>query len=151
VCLLGLTLIALSHKQGGKSLTPEGYAPMTQLFLWFYTVTSSKDRKTLRPSQVPAYYYSTVQQQVKRMNSISPLTLPCDYLYLVPATAKTPLRKFPALRKATVRFANVCLHARSPVRLHGIPQSSLSGLSRNYILENVEKIQVRLESNKNGG
>lgn len=61
-----MMLIALSHKQGGKSLTPEGYAPLTLLFLWFYlTVTSSKDRKTLRPSQVPKYYYSTVQQQVK--------------------------------------------------------------------------------------
>jgi len=57
------------------------------------------------------------------MNTVnSPLTLPCDYLRLVPATATTPLHKFPTSRKATIRSVNVCLHARSPVRLHGITQ-----------------------------
>ena len=69
-----MMIIALCHKEGGKSLTPEGYAPLTQLFLWFdLIVTRSKDRKTLRPSQVPAVYYSTVRQQVKRMNTVTVL------------------------------------------------------------------------------
>jgi hypothetical protein len=69
-----MLLIASSHKQGGKSLTPEGYAPLTQLFLWFdLTVTRSKHRTTLRPSQIPADYYSTVQQQVKWMNFVAVL------------------------------------------------------------------------------
>jgi hypothetical protein len=117
-----MMLILLSHKQGGKSLTPEGYAPLTQLFLWFYlTVTGSKDRKTLRPSQVPAYSYSTAQQQVVNEYCNNPLALPCDYLCLVPATDKTTLRRFPALRKATIRSINVCLH--------GITQPPLGGFS----------------------
>jgi hypothetical protein len=61
-----MMLIALFHKQGGKSLTPEGYAPLTQLFLWSdLTATDCQNRNTLRLSQVPAHYYSTVQQQVK--------------------------------------------------------------------------------------